>query len=171
MNLRRVIALSIALLLITVVEVSSFSGKIAEKTSEKTGEDSREIFAENFSEIAVIVNSKNHVSSISSKDLENIYKLKKTTWPTGEKIEAINLVKQHFIRKKFSDIILNKNSSQMDKFYLKQALSGKGQPPRVLSFSGDVKDFVRYHKNAIGYIDKKDLDDSVKILFIEGLNN
>ncbi len=167
MNLRRVIALSIALLLITVVEGSSF----AEKIAEKIGEDAGESFAEKFSEIAVIVNSENHVSSISSKDLENIYKLKKTTWPTGEKIEAINLVKQHFIRKKFSDIILNKNSSQMDKFYLKQALSGKGQPPRVLSFSGDVKDFVRYHKNAIGYIDKKDLDDSVKILSIEGLSN
>jgi len=159
MNLRLAMALSIAFLLVIVAEGLSF----AETSSGKN--------AENFSEIAVIVNPQNPVSAISSKDLKNIYKLKKTTWPTGKKIEAVNLKKKNSIRKKFSDIILKKNSSRMDKFYLKQALSGKGQPPRVLASSNDVKDFVRYNENAIGYIDIKDVDSSVKVLSIERPGN
>lgn len=159
MNLRRVIALSIALLLVIVAGSLSFAEDFPEKN------------AEFFSEIAVIVNPQNTVSAISSKDLKNIYKLKKTTWPTGDKIEAVNLKKTNSIRKKFSDIILKKTLARMDKFYLKQALSGKGQPPRVLDSYGDVKDFVRYNKNAIGYIDIKDVDGSVKVLSIEEPGN
>ncbi len=167
MNLRRVPVLSIALLLLILLEglsfTKNFAGAFAGISVEKK--------SKNFSEIAIIVNPENPVSTISSKDLKNIYKLKKNTWPTGKKIEAVNLKKRDPIRKKFSYIILAKSASRMDKFYLKQALSGKGQPPRVLSSSGDVLDFVRYNKNAIGYIDIKEVDDSVKVLSIEDISN
>ena len=121
-----------------------------------------------FTEIAVIVNPHNSASDISGKDLKNIYKLKKTTWPDGSRIEAINLKKTDPLRENFSKAVLKKSASAIERFYLKQALSGKGQPPKVLNSSSDVKKLVESDKNAIGYIDANDVDDSVKVLSIDG---
>ncbi len=144
MNCRQIISLGITLLLFLGAAGPSIAG------------------------VVVIVNPQNSVSSLSSKDLRNIYRLKKTTWASGEKIEAVNLDKKDPVREKFSEAILKKDPAAMEKFYLKRALAGKGQPPKVLSSSTAVKDFVGSNKNAIGYIDAKDADDSVKILSIDG---
>jgi len=144
MKLRQIISLSIALLLIIGVASLSFAG------------------------VVVIVNPQNSVSSLSSKDMRNIYRLKKTTWAAGDKIKVVNLGKKDTIREKFSELILKKSPAVMEKFYLKRALAGKGQPPKVLNSSSDVKEFVRINKNAIGYIDVKDADNSVRVLSIDG---
>ncbi len=144
MKLRRLYLLSIALLLVMGVAGISFAG------------------------VVVIVNPQNPASSLSSHDLANIYRLKKTTWGTGKKIEPVNLNREDPLRKTFSEVILKKGSAAMEKFYLKRALSGKGQPPKVLSSSSAVRDFVKYNKNAVGYIDGKDADDSVKVISVDG---
>ncbi len=149
MKFRRLYLLSIALLLVIGVASISFAG------------------------VVVIVNPQNPTSSLSSHDLANIYRLKKTTWGTGWwvpgiKIKPVNLRREDPIRKTFSEIILKKDTAAMEKFYLKRALSGKGQPPKVLNSSIAVRDFVKYYKNTIGYIDEKDVDDSVKVIFVDG---
>ncbi|MCF6310076.1 MAG: substrate-binding domain-containing protein [Sulfurimonas sp.] len=121
-----------------------------------------------FAEVAVIVNPQNLVSEISVKDLKHIYRTKKTTWSTGEKIEVVNLKKEDSVRVKFSNVILKKTPAKMEKYYLKRALKGKGQAPKLLNSSSDIKEFVKNNKGAIGYIDVNDVDDEVKVLSIDG---
>ncbi len=119
-------------------------------------------------EVVVIVNPQNTVSDLSAKELADMYKLDKTTWDSGGKIEVVNLKEADAIRKTFSEAILKKSSSDVERLYLKRALSGKGQPPKVLGSSSEVKDFVKSNNNSIGYIDIKDADGSVKVLSVDG---
>ncbi|MFQ5735930.1 MAG: phosphate ABC transporter substrate-binding protein [Thermodesulfobacteriota bacterium] len=121
-----------------------------------------------FAGVTVVVNIQNPVSSISRRNLSNIYKLKKKSWDTGGIIDAVNLPQGDPLREKFSGAVLHKGSAAMEKYYLKNALSGKGQPPRTASSSEEVKEIVKNNSNAVGYIDSSEVDSSVKVLPVDG---
>ena len=119
-------------------------------------------------QLVVVVNSQNPTVSISKKELSNIFKQRQKSWKSGGIIDVLNLPKNDPLREGFSEKILDKSPSDMDKYYLKRALSGKGQPPRTVQSSVDVKNIVSKNIKAIGYMDLKDVDTSVKVLPVNG---
>lgn len=119
-------------------------------------------------ELAVIVNKQNPAADISKKSLSNIFKQKQKTWEHGGIIDVVNLPKDNPVMEKFSESVLEMSSADLEKYYLKNALSGKGQPPKTAQSPGEVKSIVGGNKNAIGLIDSKDADGSVKVLSVEG---
>lgn len=121
-----------------------------------------------FAEVAIIVNQQNPTTNISKKDLSNIFKQKQKTWANGGIVEVVNLPKDNPLMEKFAESVLNMSSADLEKYYLKNALSGKGQPPRTAQSTSDVKSIVGANKNAIGLIDSKDADPSVKVLSVDG---
>ena len=122
------------------------------------------IIAPAFAEQVIIVNSDNLISEISKKDLKNIYRMKKRNWAGGSVIQPVNLKIDNEVRKDFSEKILGKKPKEMERYYLKRALSGKGQPPKILETEEDVIKFVSWNKNAIGYVSSA--DSSVKIVIV-----
>ena len=119
-------------------------------------------------QLVVVVNSQNPTASISKKELSNIFKQRQKSWKSGGVIDVLNLPKGDPLREGFSEKILDKSPSDMEKYYLKRALSGKGQPPRTVQSSVDVKNIVSKNIKAIGYMDLKDVDTSVKVLPVNG---
>jgi len=124
--------------------------------------------ASSFAEVAIIVNKQNPATDITKKTLSNIFKQKQKTWEQGGTIEVVNLPKDNPLMEKFSESVLEMSSADLEKYYLKNALSGKGQPPRTAQSPGEVKSIVSGNKNAIGVIDSKDADPSVKVLAVGG---
>lgn len=118
-----------------------------------------------FAESVIIVNSENPVSEVSKKDLKNIYRMKKSTWGGGSAILPVNLKINNEVRKDFSEEILGKKPKTMEKYYLKRALSGKGQPPETVETEKDVIKYVSSNKGAIGYVSIS--DSSVKIITVK----
>ncbi len=119
-------------------------------------------------ELVVVVNPQNPTDSISKKELSNIFKQRQKSWKSGGIIDVLNLPKDDPLREGFSEKILDKSPSEMEKYYLKRALSGKGQPPRTVQSSVDVKSSIGKNVKAIGYMDLKDVDTSVKVLPVDG---
>lgn len=119
-------------------------------------------------QLVVVVNSQNPTASLSKKELSNIFKQRQKSWKSGGIIDVLNLPKDDPLREGFSEKILDKSPSEMEKYYLKRALSGKGQPPRTVQSSVDVKNIVSRNVKAIGYMDLKDVDTSVKVLPVNG---
>lgn len=109
-----------------------------------------------FSEPVIIVNSNNPVADISFKDIKNIYRLKKLNWSGGIAIKPVNLKANNELRNEFSEKFLNKSSKEMESYYLKRALSGKGQPPKTFATEDEVIRYVSEDKGAIAYVSKKD---------------
>jgi len=117
-------------------------------------------------ELLIIVSEKNPLTTVSVADIKRIYKMKRRVWPNGVPVRAANMAESHHLRNDFSQQILKKRTAQMEVFYLKMALTGRGQPPYIASSNDEMIAFVRRHDGAIGYIDQPIQSPGIKILNI-----
>ena len=97
--------------------------------------------------------------------VSDIFLGKAATLPSGDPITPIEQKDSSPVREEFHSKVTNKSSSQLRAYWSKQIFSGKGKPPKEVDDSLAVKQFVITTPNAIGYIDKSAVDDSVKVVF------
>lgn len=119
-------------------------------------------------EVVIVVHPSNPITQISEQDIRAIYLFKKVTWKNGLRIVPIHLGAKDPLREALSQKWLERSLGEIENFYLMRALSGQGQPPVIFASSQEVKAFVRNTQGGIAYIDRKDLDDSVKVILIGG---
>ena len=110
-------------------------------------------------EISVIVNPRSGVSSLSSSEVKALYlgkskNLKPFDQPKGSKI-----------RQEFMDKVVGKSERQFNAYWSKKIFSGKGTPPKTLSGNTAVRSRVASSYNAIGFIDSKVVDSSVRVVY------
>jgi ABC-type phosphate transport system substrate-binding protein len=68
------------------------------------------------------------------------------------------------IREEFYKKVLEKEPAQVQAIWSKIIFTGKGKPPKVMKSSAEVKKAVSESFNAIGYIEKSAVDESVKVV-------
>ena len=68
------------------------------------------------------------------------------------------------IRGEFYKKVLEKEPSQVQAIWAKIVFTGKGKPPKEYKSSAEVKKAISENVNAIGYIEKSAVDDSVKVI-------
>lgn len=68
------------------------------------------------------------------------------------------------IRLEFYKKVLEKEPTQVQAIWARIVFTGKGKPPKEFKNSDEVKKAIRENVNAIGYIEKSAVDDSVKVL-------
>ncbi|MBU0744195.1 MAG: substrate-binding domain-containing protein [Gammaproteobacteria bacterium] len=114
--------------------------------------------------IVVIVNKQNPLNAISKGQLSNIYRGQETMWPNGQRIVLVNQAIGSDARSLFYQRVLK--VSPAAKFYI----PGTMAPIRTaLQKTGEgVKLFISNMPQTIGYILEKEVDDSVKVLMIDG---
>lgn len=103
-------------------------------------------------EIMIIVNPAAKPKDLKLKDLKKIYECKMKILTGIGKLVLVNLPKKDPTRIAFSRIVLKKTAEEMERFYLKIALSGKGQPPKVVKTEKELLEFVKKNKQAMAYI-------------------
>ncbi len=99
----------------------------------------------------VVVHDNFPLEKIGVKDLRKIF-LQKMKNISGKSILAVNLDAKHAVRAAFSNEVLRKDSSKLERYYLRRALSGKGAPPQALDSEEAVVSYIKSHPGAIGYI-------------------
>lgn len=68
------------------------------------------------------------------------------------------------IRAEFYKKVLEKEPAQVQAIWSKIVFTGKGKPPKEMRSSAEVKKIVSESPNAIGYIEKSAVDDTVKVI-------
>lgn len=68
------------------------------------------------------------------------------------------------IRAEFYKKVLEKEASQVQAVWARIVFTGKGKPPKEYKSSADIKKAISENVNAIGYIEKSAVDDSVKVI-------
>jgi ABC-type phosphate transport system substrate-binding protein len=68
------------------------------------------------------------------------------------------------IRAEFYKKVLEKEPAQVQAIWSKIVFTGKGKPPKEVKSSAEVKKIVSESPNAIGYIEKSAVDDTVKVI-------
>ena len=112
-------------------------------------------------EYAVISNQ--NMKNLSTNQIKAIF-LKKLTYVEDLKIIPINLEVRDSIRLNFQKHILHMNFSRLKKYWTKQHYLGH-RPPVSMKSQESIKSFVKKVDGSIGYINIKNIDESVKIIY------
>jgi ABC-type phosphate transport system substrate-binding protein len=120
-------------------------------------------------EVAVIVNQENRLSNVSVPELIRIFQLVQQRWPSGDKVHLIMQEEGTIEKRIVLDKIYRMSSDELKRFWLAKIYRGELTSfPETLGSNESLIRFVSRVRNAIGYIDARLVDDSVKVIRIEG---
>ena len=109
-------------------------------------------------EIVVVVNPKNPASRMFSDQASQFFLGKSNMFVPLDQAEKAP------IRAEFYQKLSGKDISQVKAAWAKIIFTGKGVMPAELHSTAEVKKAIAADVNAIGYIEKSAVDDSVKVI-------
>jgi len=115
-------------------------------------------------EVVAVVAANNPVSTLSRSQIADIFLGKMIRFPDGREVVPIDQVENSAAREAFYLKFANKTPAQIKAFWSKIIFTGRGQPPPEVSNGVEVKKFIAKNPDAIGYIEQKLVDDSVKVV-------
>ena len=116
--------------------------------------------------LAIIVHPGNNLSGISADEAADIYLAKAGVFANGKRAIPVDQAATSPARKKFYTAVIKKDDSTLKVYWSKLLFTGKANPPRELADDAAVKSWVASNPDAIGYVDGKFVDSSVKVLLI-----
>jgi ABC-type phosphate transport system substrate-binding protein len=118
-----------------------------------------------FAQVAVVVNPKSPLATMTADQVSGIFLGKSNTLPSGATAAPTDLPDSSPTHELFYTKVTGKSSSQVKAAWSRLVFSGKATPPKELATSAEVKKFVAANPDAIGYIEKSAVDSSVKVVF------
>jgi ABC-type phosphate transport system substrate-binding protein len=118
-------------------------------------------------EIVAVVAASNPVSTLSRSQIADIFLGKMIRFPDGRQVVPVDQVENSAAREAFYLKFADKSPAQIKAFWSRIIFTGRGQPPPEVSNGVEVKKFIARHPDAIGYIEQKLVDDSVKVVLMK----
>ena len=115
-------------------------------------------------EVVPVMAAKSAVSSLSQAQLADIFLGKATRFPDGTIATPIDQNEDSPARERFYAQFANKSPAQVKAHWSKIIFTGRGQPPRQVPSGPEVRRAVTETPGAIGYIDAKLVDSSVRVI-------
>ena len=116
--------------------------------------------------LAIIVHPRNSMAGITAEQAADIYLGRLGIFPNGQRVTPVDQGPSSPARQKFYKTVVKKDGTALKVYWSKILFTGKGQPPREIGDDADVKSWVAANPDAIGYVDGKFVDSSVKVLLI-----
>lgn len=117
-----------------------------------------------YADVVVIVSSKSPVTSLTAEQATRIFLGKVVTFPNGQPVVPIDQPEGSQARDDFYSKVAHKNTSQLTAYWAKIIFTGDGRPPKLIAGDVAVRKTIANDPNAIGYIDAKALNRSVKVV-------
>jgi len=115
-------------------------------------------------DVVVIGNKAGPVSSMTEKQVNDIYLGKVANLPDGSPVEFVDLPADSPVRDEFYDKVIGKDAAQIKAYWAKRVFTGKGTPPEIKSNESSVVQWVNGGVGRIGYVSPGAADSSVKVL-------
>ena len=116
-------------------------------------------------EVDVVVNKSNNTGPLSLEEARRIFVGEKSSWPGGKRITVLMLAPGQAERGVILREVLKMNESDYAKYFLQAAFTGRVEAaPREFPSAAQMKARLAANPNAIGYLNKQDVDDGLKIL-------
>jgi len=115
-------------------------------------------------EIVVIVASDNPVRELSNQEVADIFLGETDHFPGGSRAEPIDQVESSADRMAFYETVIRLSPVQLRMHWSKQIFTGRAYPPRQLGDAQTVRAAVSRNPRAIGYLDSRYVDDSVRVV-------
>jgi len=119
--------------------------------------------------LAIIVNRDNPVENMSMTELRTIFLGERSHWPNGRRITLVMMEPGQPERDAVVRDICRMSESDLRRRYLQGLLTGEVLvSPKTLANPVGVRKFVFNVPGAIGYLRPEDVDDTVKVIRIDG---
>jgi ABC-type phosphate transport system substrate-binding protein len=126
------------------------------------------IAASAHAEVVVIVSAQSPVTSLTAEQTARIFLGKASTFPDDGVAYPIDQAEGSVARNEFYAKVVHKNPTQLSAYWARVIFTGNGQPPVALEGNLTVRSVVAKNRNAIGYIDKRYLNRSVRVVLSVG---
>ncbi|CBL43656.1 conserved hypothetical protein [gamma proteobacterium HdN1] len=117
-------------------------------------------------EIAIIANPKANFDSITISQVRQLFMAKSRTLPDEQNAVTFMQVEESPARVAFDRIVLQRSPRDSRAYWAQLIFTGRGQPPSSLPDDASVKEQVALYRNALGYILRESVDDSVKVVLV-----
>lgn len=117
--------------------------------------------ADTHAEIVVIGNLKNDLKSLNSIQVESIFMGRKRPLPNGRVAQPID---QSGLRPEFYEKLTARPIEQINAYWAILTFTGKASPPMLSPDDNAVLEMVNKYRDAIGYINSKNVNNSVRVL-------
>jgi ABC-type phosphate transport system substrate-binding protein len=115
-------------------------------------------------DVVVVVSAKCAVSTLSKDQVMDIFLGKTTRFPDGAPAVPIDQADGSPVRDEFYSTFANKSPAQIKAHWTKIIFTGRGQPPKSVPNSVEVRKLIAANPQAISYIERSALDSTVKVL-------
>lgn len=119
--------------------------------------------------LAIIVNRDNPIENLSMADLRTVFLGARSHWANGRRITLVMMEPGQPERDTLLRDVCRMSESDLRRRYLQGLLTGEVLvSPKTLASPVGVRKFVFNVPGAIGYLRPGDVDDSVKVIRIDG---
>ena len=118
-----------------------------------------------FAEIAIVVSKDSPLNNITAKEAKRIFLGVTKKLPNGQSIKIVDYAGNKSLQQDFYLAVTNKSVSEIRNRWAGLAFSGKAVPPISLQTINEVKAWLRANTNGVGYLNPKDIDDTLKLIY------
>lgn len=119
--------------------------------------------------LAIVVNLANPIENLSTDELRKLFLGGKTHWPNGRRVAVAMLAYQYPERRSALRQIYHMDESTYEQYFIKAIFRGDVfVAPKSLASPELMRKFVFNAPGGIGYLRSGDLDNTVKVVKIDG---
>jgi ABC-type phosphate transport system substrate-binding protein len=115
-------------------------------------------------DVVAVVSAKNPLTTLSKGQVADIFLGKTLRFPDGVQAVPIDQAEGSPERDEFYATFTGKSSAQLKSHWAKIIFTGRGQPPKAVSNSVEVRKLIAANPQAISYLERSAVDGSVKVL-------
>jgi ABC-type phosphate transport system substrate-binding protein len=115
-------------------------------------------------DVVAVVSAKSSITTLTKSQVSDIFLGKLSRFPNGSPAVPIDQLEGSAARDEFYAKFIGKSPAQVKAFWAKIIFTGRGQPPKEVSNSIELKKRIFENPAAIGYIDETMVDDSVRVV-------
>lgn len=116
-------------------------------------------------DVVVVVSAQSDVNQLQRVNVENIFFGRNYSFPEGTDAVPLDLEEGALERDEFYIKLAGRNAAQIKSFWAKLIFTGRGRPPAVARDTEQLISRLVANPNAIGYVDRSEVDERLRIVF------
>jgi len=116
---------------------------------------------------SIIAHPNVDVGTISQSKARSIFLMRTTEWNNGVPIVVVALESSDPLHIDFCKNILGLFPYQIQQIWDRIIFTGTGQSPHFADSKDEIKKLVSLIPGAIGYIDREEIDETVRLIYVE----
>jgi len=115
-------------------------------------------------DVVAMVSAKSPITTLDKSQVAGIFLGKASRLPNGVQPVPIDQAEGSTIRDEFYGKVTGKTATQIKVYWEKLIFTGRGRPPPSVSNDIEMKKRISENPAAIGYIDRRSIDSSVRVV-------